>query len=460
MFQLRPMVSLLRPALLWAVMAPWVFAQDQQIVACSAGNLCPEDVPCCSQYGECGVGAFCLGGCDPKYSNSLESCVPAPICESKDYTFSNLDGIVPNTQYLGDPSEADWVSSGAPLPYDGKVLLTMPEGSVGTLLASTRYVWYGKVSAKLTTSGGQGVVTAFILLSDVKDEIDFEFVGTNLEAAQSNFYSQGVTNYENGESHGGLTNTLLTEHEYEIDWTPDRIIWTIDGKKVRTQERSTTWNATSNRYDYPQTPSRVQLSVWPAGLPTNGEGTISWGGGLVDWTSEFMSNGYYYAAFSEVKIECYQPPPGANVQGTVSYTYDDVAATNDTVVIGNDPTVLKSLLGTGTNMSADYPSPAEGASDSAQSSEVATVPGLSGAGPGTNGQREDNDSGQSPGSGSGDTTTEEDTSAGTGFVQGGGSTGNGSGSGSGSGAAIHRPEDVLQASLFAVVIAVVGLLAI
>lgn len=101
---------------------------------------------------------------------------------------------MPNTKYLGDASKAAWVSSGAPLPYDGKVLLTMQEGSVGTLLASTHYMWYGKVSAKLATSGGKGVVTAFILLSDVKDEIDFEFVGTELEAAQSNFYSQGVTN--------------------------------------------------------------------------------------------------------------------------------------------------------------------------------------------------------------------------------------------------------------------------
>jgi beta-glucanase (GH16 family) len=140
------------------------------------------------------VGAYCLGGCDPKYSNSLESCVPAPVCESKDYSFTNLDGVVSNTKYLGDASKADWVSSGAPLPYNGKLLLTMAEGSVGTLLASTHYMWYGKVSAKLTTSGGKGVVTAFILLSDVKDEIDFEFVGTDLESAQSNFYSQGVTN--------------------------------------------------------------------------------------------------------------------------------------------------------------------------------------------------------------------------------------------------------------------------
>lgn len=102
--------------------------------------------------------------------------------------------MVSNTKYLGDASKADWVSSGQPLIHNGQVLLTMAEGTVGTLLASTTYVWYGKTSAKFTTGAGAGVVTAFILLGDSKDEIDFEFVGVELTTAQTNFYSQGVTN--------------------------------------------------------------------------------------------------------------------------------------------------------------------------------------------------------------------------------------------------------------------------
>jgi beta-glucanase (GH16 family) len=76
----------------------------------------------------------------------------------------------------------------------------MSEGTVGTLLASTHYVWYGKTTAKFTTSAGAGVVTAFILLSDVKDEIDFEFVGVQLSTAQTNFYSQGITDCESNRS--------------------------------------------------------------------------------------------------------------------------------------------------------------------------------------------------------------------------------------------------------------------
>lgn len=78
--------------------------------------------------------------------------------------------------------------------YDDTVLLTMAPDTVGTVLATSTYMWYGNVKAKFKTSRGKGVVTAFILLSDVKDEIDYEFVGTDLETAQSNYYHQGITN--------------------------------------------------------------------------------------------------------------------------------------------------------------------------------------------------------------------------------------------------------------------------
>ena len=150
-------------------------------------------------YGECGVGAYCLGGCDPLFSHSLDSCVPEPACKSNNFELTSLDSITSNKKYLGDSSKSDWVASGTPLqgPSKDSVILTLSEdgeSSSGTLLASTTYVWYGNVTAVMKSSRGKGVVSAFILLSDNKDEIDFEFVGTDLETAQSNFYYQGITN--------------------------------------------------------------------------------------------------------------------------------------------------------------------------------------------------------------------------------------------------------------------------
>lgn len=149
-----------------------------------------------AEYGECGVGAYCLGGCDPQSSFGLDSCVPAPVCKGGKYTFDSMDRITPKSQYLGDSSKTDWVMDGEAKLFNDNVLLTMAPETVGTLLASSTYMWYGNVKAKFKTSRGAGVVTAFILFSDVKDEIDYEFIGVDLGVAQTNYYHQGITNCE------------------------------------------------------------------------------------------------------------------------------------------------------------------------------------------------------------------------------------------------------------------------
>jgi beta-glucanase (GH16 family) len=105
-----------------------------------------------------------------------------------------MNNIMGKDKYLGDSSKTDWVMDGQAVIYQNTALLTMAANSVGTVLATSTYMWYGNVKARFRTSRGQGVVTAFILLSDVKDEIDYEFVGVDLGNAQSNFYHQGITN--------------------------------------------------------------------------------------------------------------------------------------------------------------------------------------------------------------------------------------------------------------------------
>lgn len=127
-------------------------------------------------------------------SFSLDSCAPAPQCVSRSMPLTSTDTIVSEDKYLGDASEYDWVQSDGSqvLTNSDGVLLTMPKNSAGTVLASTVYMWYGNVKARLKTSRGAGVVSAFILLSDVKDEIDFEFIGVDLNTAQTNFYFQAL----------------------------------------------------------------------------------------------------------------------------------------------------------------------------------------------------------------------------------------------------------------------------
>ncbi|KAJ9622059.1 putative glycosidase CRH2 [Taxawa tesnikishii (nom. ined.)] len=337
------MLHNLRAAAVALGLASSLVLADSSIPTCGAGNPCPASAPCCSQYGQCGTGAYCLGGCDPEYSHTLDSCMPAPVCKSGDFKMNSLDDVAANTEYLGDSSKANWVSSGIPVAYQNNaILLTMAPDTVGTLLSSTHYVWYGKISATMTTSQGAGVVTAFIMMSDVKDEIDFEFVGVDLEHAQSNYYFQGITDYDN-EKNLTVSNTVTNTHTYTFDWQPDYIAWSIDGQVQRTKFRNETYNSTSGQYHFPQTPARIQLSLWPAGLAKNGQGTIDWAGGLVDWNSPYMTNGYYYAMVNDVSVDCYDPPAGYKNQGSKSYKYTTTYGTNDTVAITNDNTILSSF---------------------------------------------------------------------------------------------------------------------
>jgi beta-glucanase (GH16 family) len=221
---------------------------------------------------------------------------------------------------------------------------------------------------------------------------------------------------ENGDSITGVSDVRQNWHTYEIDWQPDYINWSIDDKVVRTLQRKSTYNDTTKQYNYPQTPSRVQLSLWPGGLPSNGEGTIEWAGGLVDWDSEYMTNGYYYAQVKDISVECYDPPSGDDSGSNKAYYYTSTVGTQDTVAIGTNNTIIGSLQATGNDPDK-------------------SVPGMSGGGNAGNsgGESSDSSSGGVATNNNGDTSGsayDASTSNGgsTSFDQGmGGSSGSASG---------------------------------
>jgi beta-glucanase (GH16 family) len=250
------------------------------------------------------------------------------------------------------------------------------------------------------------------MMSDVKDEIDFEFVGVDINNVQSNYYSQGVTVYTNSKNLTVQPDTVSKVHEYCIDWTEDELKWLVDGTEERTVKRSDTWNSTSGHFDYPQTPSRVMLSLWPAGLASNAKGTVDWAGGLIDWHSQYMQEGYYYALVQEVNVDCYDPPDGIKKNGNKSYKYTDEAATNNTVEITNDIVVLGSLMGTGEN-----PGEASKSGSASSAKETKSVNMVPGGNPGAGQQATAVVSSGSSATGSGAATTATST-GGPGFIQG------------------------------------------
>lgn len=205
-------------------------------------------------------------------------------------------------------------------------------------------------------------------------------------------------------------------HTYTIDWTQDSITWYVDDQPVRTRLRKDTWNDTSKSFDYPQTPSRVQLSLWPGGLSTNAEGTIQWAGGLIDWDSQdIKDNGYYFVTVKEIKIECYSPPSGAKIQGNSSYIIGDESGLESSVIITNKDYVLKSFLGSGTDMDKEPPASTAISSGYPQATDIVeTIPGNTGGGTNTH----DIISGETlPNGTSYDNTDSGNTTKQTGFTQ-------------------------------------------
>lgn len=276
--------------------------------------------------------------------------MPMPRMSSIKDSFASIDDIENQSEYLGNSSEATWVYTGYIDSHDDALLLQMPNGSTGTVVSSTEYFLFGKVGATMKSSRDRGVITAFITFSDVQDEIDYEFVGYNLTNPQTNYYAKGILNYTNLRN-SSVSNTFSDWHYYEIDWQEERIVWLIDGNEVRTLERDDTYNATTDRYDYPQTPARLQFSLWPGGSSLNGLGTIEWAGGAINWDSQDIQDfGYYYAYVKNVTVTPHDLPDSVQKLGNSSlnaFLYNSTAGNLENVYLTNKKTWLGSGDATG-----------------------------------------------------------------------------------------------------------------
>lgn len=290
---------------------------------CSAKSKCPASAPCCSEYGYCGAeGAHCLGGCDPLASFSKGSCQPMPKCKPMSVDFTNsAKPYVSAASYKGDPNQAPFtLDEGVVTPTKAglKMLLTKKgDAAKGTMLSSTRYMYYGTASAVMKHGSWAGVVNTFIGMSSTRDEIDWEFTTASLQDVETNYYWFGQAE---GWTHGfvvpnktldALSNTapkpfkVSDWHTYTIDWNADRLKWLVDGTVVRTLNRTKTYHKKDGLYHYPSSPVRLQLSIWGGGDGTYGNGTVEWTGGLIDWSE--TTNGAFVNMVKSFEVTCNDP---------------------------------------------------------------------------------------------------------------------------------------------------------
>lgn len=209
---------------------------------------------------------------------------------------------------------------------------------------------------------------------------------------------------------------------------------------MRTVKKSDTYNETSKQYQYPQTPARLQMSIWPAGQASNAPGTIAWAGGEIDWDSEDIKDkGYYYATIGDIDVTCYSTPDGTTVTGNSSYVYTSDSAMEADVEVTGNSTVLGSLGATGLDMTLGANSSSSTASSTGSSSDSVPTNSNGSGGSGSAGEAAAGTSA----SGSDSTSASATASS---FSQG--TTSN---------AAANPSDRVLSGSLFAVLVAVGGL---
>ena len=79
------------------------------------------------------------------------------------------------TMYLAPPSDAS----------------RLDNPGIGCRISTTSYLDYGVFTARLTSGAPAGMVTSFISMSDVRDEIDYEWVGGSPLDAQTTYFYRG-----------------------------------------------------------------------------------------------------------------------------------------------------------------------------------------------------------------------------------------------------------------------------
>jgi beta-glucanase (GH16 family) len=173
-----------------------------------------------------------------------------------------------------------FAASGSPTYGDDGASFTVKQGGDAPQLESLFYIMFGRVEITMKAAPGAGIVSSLVLESDVLDEIDIEWLGSNPDEIQTNYFGKGqVTTYNRGAFHS-VSGTQEKWITYTVDWTQERIVWMADGTAVRTLTQK---DAEQNQY--PQTPMKVKFGAWAGGDPNhNPPGTVEWARGPTDYS--------------------------------------------------------------------------------------------------------------------------------------------------------------------------------
>ncbi|KAG6009530.1 hypothetical protein E4U21_002166 [Claviceps maximensis] len=207
-----------------------------------------------------------------------------------------------------------FAASGSPSysTTDG-VSFSVSRGGDAPQLQSLFSIMFGRVDITMRAAPGAGIVSSLVLESDDLDEIDMEWLGSDPDEMQSNYFGKGqTTTYNRGRFHA-VPGTQTRWITYTVDWTSERIAWIVDGRVVR-EQRADDGDA-AVRSQYPQTPMQVKFGAWAGGDPaTNAPGTVQWARGPTDFSKgpfSMLVKGVVVADYSTGKQYRYTDTSGS-----------------------------------------------------------------------------------------------------------------------------------------------------
>ena len=161
--------------------------------------------------------------CDP----TKKSCPADTGLPSSAYTADFTQGSSANASWSAAAyTTINYGQNGAEFTISGK--------NQAPTVQTDFYIFFGRIDVKMKAAPGQGIISSIVLESDDLDEIDWEFIGSNTQKVETNFFGKGNTTSYDRAIYYDVQTPQNTFHTYTIDWNADRLEFIIDGTTVRT----------------------------------------------------------------------------------------------------------------------------------------------------------------------------------------------------------------------------------
>jgi endo-1,3-1,4-beta-glycanase ExoK len=132
---------------------------------------------------------------------------------------------------------------------------------------------YGRIEARVRFVPGNGVVSSFFLWKDGSEkagtfwnELDFESLGADCHVQSNALFGNPSANH--GKKHTLQPDPCSVFHTYTYEWTPEAIVWSVDGAEIRRDTGATPLAFAENA----SAGMQIHFNLWP--------GDASFGGTL------------------------------------------------------------------------------------------------------------------------------------------------------------------------------------